>query len=352
VEETPVATFADSALTDIASLELSRAEEKDPAPKLSKTVETASGKIVEITIRLGPDEDGVLKLLSATELQKSAPASFPLRELAPDHAAFRLNAENVIDSKKLDRASSEKPASAFPQCALTAPIKAEALAPIAKTTGRARRFCISPLLLLAALIVGFAVRARQGQVPPDAPPQPKVSTKTLIDQIVTSESQGDSEAKNHHSSAAGLAQFVEGTWLDLVKRHRPDIAATLSQKQILKLRADPELSRFLTGRYVEQNASLLSKRGLPATPGSLYLAHFAGPGGAAAILAAPESADAATVIADADRRPGVTRQKILSGNPFMKNFTAKDLKDWAELKMQSLNLSAAAAEEKSTPSSD
>ncbi len=309
-----VVTVADSAPTDIASLELSRAEEKDPAPKPSKTVETARGRTVEITLRLAPDEDGVLKLLSATELQKNARSS-PLRGLA-----------------------------------LTAPSKEEAPAPIAKTTARGWRFCISPLLLLAALIVGFAVRAQYGQVSPDAPPQGKVPTKKLTDRIIIGELQGNAEAKNPHSTAAGLAQFVEGTWLDLVKRHRPDIAARLKEKQILALREDPQLSRFMTGRYIEQNISVLSKRGLPTTPGSLYLAHFAGPGGAAAILAAPESADAATVIANADGRPGVTREKILSGNPFLKNFTAKDLRDWADLKLQGLNLNASAAGERA-PSS-
>ncbi|HYA79304.1 MAG TPA: transglycosylase SLT domain-containing protein [Methylocystis sp.] len=181
----------------------------------------------------------------------------------------------------------------------------------------------------------------------DAPTQWNV--KTFVDQIVLSESQGNPAAKNLNSSAMGLGQFVDGTWLDLVKRHRPDIAASRNEKQILELREDPELSRFMTGRYVEQNMSMLAKRGLPVTPASLYLAHFAGPGGAAAILAAPENADAATVIANVDRRPGVTREKIVSGNPFMKNFTAKDLRNWADLKMQRLKFNASAGDEKSAP---
>ena len=313
-----VATVAESAPTDIAKGEPARAEETDLAPEPSRTTAGAGGKTVEIRIRLGPDEDGVLKLLSAIELQDSVAAPSPLRQLG-----------------------------------LTAPGKEEALAPIAKAAACGRGFRISPLALLAALIVGFAVRAQfQEQPSPDAQPQLKVSTKTLADQIIMSESQGNPAAKNPYSSAVGLGQFVEGTWLDLVKRHRPDIAANLNAKQILELREDSELSRFLTGRYVEQNTSILTKRGLPVTPGSLYLAHFAGPGGAAAILAAPENADAATVIASVDPRPGFKRAKILSGNPFMKNFTAKDLRNWADLKMQSLNLNAGADQEKSAPRSN
>jgi hypothetical protein len=309
---------AETAPTDIANDEPSQAEKRDPAPDLSKTRDGAGKKAVEIRITLDADENGVLEILSAIILQKNFPVPSPLRELN-----------------------------------LTAPSKEEALAPIAKTAGRPRRSCISPLALLAVLTVGFGVRARfHEQRWPDALPQLKVAMNTLVDQIVKSESRGNPAAKNPYSSAVGLGQFVEGTWLDLVKRHRPDIAASLNEKQILELRKDPELSRFMTGRYVEQNISILAKRGLPVTQGSLYLAHFAGPGGAAAILAAPEDADAATVIANVDNRSGITREKIVSGNPFMKNLTAKDLRNWADLKMQSLNFNGSAGEEKSASQSN
>ena len=318
MEKMLVATIAETASTDIANGEPSQAEEKDPAPELSKTMEGAGRKTVEIRITLDSDDDAVLKLLSTIKFQENLPAPSPARE--PN---------------------------------LGAPSKEEAKAPIAKAEGRRRRSRISPLALLAALILGFGVRAWfHEQRSPDAPPQLNVSMKTLVDQIVMSKSQGNPAAKNPYSSAMGLGQFVEGTWLDLVKRHRPDIAASLNEKQILELREDPELSRFMTGRYVEQNTSILAKRGLPVTPGSLYLAHFAGPGGAAAILAAPENADAATVIANVDHRPGVTREKVVSGNPFMKNFTAKNLRNWADLKMQGRKFNASAGDEKSAPRSN
>ncbi len=309
---------AETAPTDIANDEPSQAEKRDPAPELSKTMDGAGSKNDEIGIPLDSDEDAAVKLLSAIKLQENLPATSPSRESN-----------------------------------LRAPSKDEALASIAKTANRRRRSCISPLALVASLIVGFGVRAQfHEQRWPDALPQSNVSMKTLVDQIVKSESQGNLAAKNPYSSAVGLGQFVEGTWLDLVKRHRPDIAASLTEKQILELREDSELSRFITGRYVEQNTLILAKRGLPATPASLYLAHFAGPGGAAAILAAPENADAATVIANADHRPSVTREKIVSGNPFMRNFTAKDLRNWADLKIQSLNFNDRASEEISAPRSN
>jgi hypothetical protein len=59
-------------------------------------------------------------------------------------------------------------------------------------------------------------------------------------------------------------------------------------------------SREITARFTERNAEMLRKRGLPVTPGTLYLAHFAGGAGAVAILSATENADAALVMAAAD----------------------------------------------------
>jgi hypothetical protein len=222
---------------------------------------------------------------------------------------------------------------------LRAPLKDAALGPSAKPPRRRPGSLISPILLLAALLAGYALRTQFKDL--RFPTTPILtSMKEVSDRIIISESHGDAAAKNPNSTALGAGQFVEATWLALMRKHRPDIAMSQSEKQILELRKDPELSRIMTSRYAEENMAALMRRGLPVTQGSLYLAHFAGPGGAAAILTAPEDADAASVIASADMRPNVTRDKILSGNPFMRNFTAKDLKTWAELKMQGLNLAS------------
>ena len=77
-------------------------------------------------------------------------------------------------------------------------------------------------------------------------------------------------------------------------------------------------------RFTEQNAGMLRKQGLPVTPGTLYLAHFAGGAGAVALLSALEDADAASV--------GRTkREKIIKANPFLERFTVADLIDACEV---------------------
>jgi hypothetical protein len=64
----------------------------------------------------------------------------------------------------------------------------------------------------------------------------------------------------------------------MISAHRPDLAKGRSQAEILELRQDASIAREITARFTERNAELLNKRGLPVTPGTLYLAHFAGGG--------------------------------------------------------------------------
>jgi hypothetical protein len=219
---------------------------------------------------------------------------------------------------------------------LAAPFKDEAFASARKRTGDEQGLRISPIALILTFAIGFGLKLHFHDI------HFPVFPKSLVDRIVMSESQGNPDARNKLSSAAGLGQFINATWMALIKKHRPDLAGAMSDKEILDLRKNPELSREMTARYVEQNTSILMKKGLPVTPGSLYLAHFAGPGGAAAILSAPEEVDAATVIASVDGQPARTREKIVNGNPFLKGFRVKDLKNWAHIKMQGIKLELAA----------
>jgi hypothetical protein len=156
---------------------------------------------------------------------------------------------------------------------------------------------------------------------------------TVVERIVQAESNGCANLKNKRSTATGAAQFLDETWLRLIRAHRPELARRLSEREVLELRRDPELAREITARLAEQNAARLRQRGFSVTPGTLYLSHFAGSAGAVAILSAPESADAASVMASADATRRITREKIVYANPFLQQFTIADLKSWADRKM-------------------
>lgn len=145
----------------------------------------------------------------------------------------------------------------------------------------------------------------------------------LVDQIVGAESGGDADAKNPNSSASGAGQFIDSTWLDMLKQHRPDIAQGQSDADLIALKSNPDLSRQMTAAYAADNGAILKQAGLPVTPGTTYLAHFAGPQGAVSLLNADPSAPAASVLTPA----------AMKANPFLANMTAGDVAAWANRKM-------------------
>jgi hypothetical protein len=163
-----------------------------------------------------------------------------------------------------------------------------------------------------------------------------IDVKALVERIVKVESTGIANKRNKLSSATGAGQFLDDTWLEAVRKHRRDLIKGRSDKDLLKLRRDTELTREIITRLVEQYAKTLWKRGLPLTPGSLYLAYLAGPAGAVALLSATEHADAASLMAAADTTGRTTRQKLVRANPFLEVLTVRDLKNWADHRMRGI----------------
>lgn len=123
----------------------------------------------------------------------------------------------------------------------------------------------------------------------------------------------DPSAQAATSSAAGLFQFVEQTWLAAVKaygaRHGlAGFAADIVQgadgeftardaarkKEILALRFDPAASAALAGELAKENrAGLETRLGRAVNEAEIYAAHFLGVAGAAALISGAPSARAA-----------------------------------------------------------
>lgn len=155
-----------------------------------------------------------------------------------------------------------------------------------------------------------------------APPIPSAAIP-VADRIVNAESGGDPNAKNPRSSATGAGQFIDSTWLDTVKKSNPQLAAGKTDAELLALRSNPDISRSMTAAYAASNGDHLKNNGIDPTPGNTYLAHFAGPAGATAIL----KADPATPIGS------IVGQQAMIANLFLKNMTAGDLRSWADKRM-------------------
>ena len=147
--------------------------------------------------------------------------------------------------------------------------------------------------------------------------------ENVISALINTESGGNRYAQNPRSSAGGSAQFINSTWLSMVKKYRPDVAEGKSDAQILQLKYDPNLSREMATRYAEENSDFLKQRGFDATPGNIKLSHFAGPQGATDVLANPNETVRAT-LGDA----------AVKANPFMRNYTNAQLASWADRGMR------------------
>jgi hypothetical protein len=118
------------------------------------------------------------------------------------------------------------------------------------------------------------------------------------------ESSFDPNAKATTSSAHGLYQFVEQTWLSVFKDHGAeygygDMASKITtdsdghmvvkdaslKKQILALRKDPQLSAEMAAEHASDNQAKMEKKlGRPVTGTDLYMAHFLGVQGAMKFL--------------------------------------------------------------------
>lgn len=113
-------------------------------------------------------------------------------------------------------------------------------------------------------------------------------------------------AKASTSSASGLYQFTEQTWLATMKQHGAEhglnwaanaitrgsnghyyVSDAATKQEIMALRQSPETSAAMAGEYASDNQDYLqAKLGRPTTPTDLYMAHFLGPAGAARFLKA------------------------------------------------------------------
>ena len=123
---------------------------------------------------------------------------------------------------------------------------------------------------------------------------------------------GNPAARNPNSTAMGNGQFIDSTWLSLMKQAHPDVTAGKSDAQILALRADPQLSRQAVNDYAAQNAPKLQSAGLPVSDSTLALAHRFGPDGAVAVLQAPADKPVGDVVGGA----------VIAANPDLRGKTA------------------------------
>lgn len=150
------------------------------------------------------------------------------------------------------------------------------------------------------------------------------------------ESSMNPNARASTSSATGLYQFLDQSWLAIINDHgakygmswasdaiqknggRYSVSDPALRQQILNLRNHPETASVMAAELASDNRAYLEERtGRPADATDLYMAHFLGAGGAAKFLttmnAAPNTPAASLFPAAARANASVFYDR--SGNP-------------------------------------
>lgn len=111
----------------------------------------------------------------------------------------------------------------------------------------------------------------------------------------------DPSARAKTSSATGLFQFIDSTWLRTVERHG-GAPEGMSRQDVLAMRYDPAMASQMAAALASDNrAGLQATLGREPDHAELYLAHFLGLGGARTMLRADPSASAAALMPEAAR---------------------------------------------------
>lgn len=152
-------------------------------------------------------------------------------------------------------------------------------------------------------------------------------TGTGFDHLVNTamrESALNPKAKASTSSASGMFQFIEQTWLSMVKQHGAEhglveqadaivkdargryiVPDPATRKEILALRKDTDISALMAGELTNDNRKILENRlDRGVDGGELYAAHVLGAHGAVKLIRAAEqnpTANAANLFPSAAR---------------------------------------------------
>lgn len=133
------------------------------------------------------------------------------------------------------------------------------------------------------------------------------------------ESGGHADARNRASSAAGIDQFTDATWRNIVARTKPAWAQGLSDAELLAARLDPAKSTEMVNALDAEHAAALKRSGLDASVHNLYAAHHFGINRAKAFARA----------ADDTPMDRLLSAEQLDANPYLKGLTkAEAIANW------------------------
>jgi hypothetical protein len=195
--------------------------------------------------------------------------------------------------------------------------------PLTKPQRRAAPACASLAALVVWLVSASAEepdKAQKGQERIEANTAAEtapsaMALETFLDRLMMAESSGQDAARNPRSTAVGPFQFIQETFLDVVRRHFAEETMSLSAVALLGLRQDRAFARRVAEAYSKDNAAHLAREGLATSFTNLRLAYLTGPSGAVRVLRAPPKTRVSVLLSSA----------AVSANTFLAHMTAQEL---------------------------
>ena len=161
------------------------------------------------------------------------------------------------------------------------------------------------------------------------------------------ESSLKANAQSSTSSAAGLFQFIDQTWMGLVKTHgakyglgslagaintSPDgryhAASDADRQTILALKKDPQVSALMAGEYARSTQGAMEANlGRQVCGGELYAAHFLGADAACKLIRTSQSTPSASAAQIFPQAAGANRSVFFHADGSAKS--VREVYDWA-----------------------
>jgi len=153
-------------------------------------------------------------------------------------------------------------------------------------------------------------------------------------------------AQSSTSSATGLFQFIDQTWLGLVKEHGAQHglgnladaitkqadgryrADTEAKQNILALRKNPEVCALMAGESAKSTQGMMrASLGREVCGGELYAAHFLGPDAALKLIKLAASDPGASAVAQFPQAASANKSVFLHADGTAKS--VREVYDWA-----------------------
>ncbi|MBD3732512.1 MAG: hypothetical protein IE934_07345 [Sphingopyxis sp.] len=150
------------------------------------------------------------------------------------------------------------------------------------------------------------------------------SVGEIASRIAMAESANKPTAKNPNSTASGLGQFIDSTWLSGMKQWFPRVSKGKSDAELLALKTDAKWGRRMLERAVLEYDDVLRRNDLPRVPANYYILHFFGPETGRKLLRWP----------DETRLSAMLPKEVIDANAsVLRGKTAGELRAWAASKV-------------------